>query len=88
MSPPKRPGQAVWAEPLDPDAVLTVRVGTVLWAVGLLALLPFYSRLVDDGHQWWLWMCVSGVVLGAIGIWFTTRRRRVRQAHRAAGRVR
>jgi len=61
--------------PLDVDAVRTVRIGTALWAVGLVAALVFRDSLEDHGRGWWLWTCVAGVLLGFAGIVITTRRR-------------
>ena len=48
-------------------------------ALGLafVLLLPFYGRLKDDGHLWWLWTCVAGFGLGLVG-WDHCRRRRKR----------
>jgi hypothetical protein len=57
------------------DAVRTVRIGTALWAVGLVATLVFRDSLDDNGRGWWLWTCVAGVLLGCAGIVITTRRR-------------
>ena len=37
-------------EPLDLDGVRTIEVGTALWLLGFVALLPFYGRLEDDGR--------------------------------------
>jgi O-antigen/teichoic acid export membrane protein len=70
--------------PLDVDAVRTVQVGTALWAAALVVAVVQRHRLVDDGHQWWLWTCVAGLVLGLIGIVITTRRRArlARREHR------
>ena len=68
--------------PLDVDAVRTVEVGTVLWAVALVVSLLLRSRLTDDGRSWWIWTCVAGVLLGVVGIVITTRRR-ARLAKRA-----
>lgn len=67
-------------EPLDVDGVRTLEVGTVLWLIGFLALLPFYGRLVDDGHLWWLWTCMAGFGLGLFGLEFCRRRRRTRES--------
>lgn len=72
-------------EPLDVDGVRTVQVGTTLWALGFLLLLPFWGRLRADGHLWWLWTCAAGFGLGLIG-WDHCRRRR--NARRAAGLAR
>ena len=62
-------------EPLDVDAVRTVRIGTGIWAVGLVAAMVFHESLEDDGRGWWIWTCVAGVLLGCAGIVITTRRR-------------
>lgn len=61
--------------PLDVDAVSTVAIGTVLWAVALVGCLVFRDTLADDGREWWTWTCVAGVVLGCLGLLITTRRR-------------
>lgn len=68
--------------PLDLDAVRTVRVGTALWLVAFLVLLPFTDGLSDSDRGWWLWTCVAGMTLGLIGIAFTTRRRQRMRAQR------
>jgi len=70
-------------KPLDVDAVRTVQVGTVVWTIALLALLPFTHRLADEDRSWLLWTCLTGVLLGLAGITFTTRRRRRRSARPA-----
>ncbi len=72
-------------EPLDLDGLRTVEVGTALFFLGFLALLPFYGTLKDDGRGWWLWMCLAGVGLGLIGVEYCRRRRRFRVEQRAAG---
>ena len=65
-------------EPLDVDGVRTVEVGTALWFVAFLGLLPFYGRLDDSGRTWWLWTCMAGVGLGLIGLEYCRRKRRAR----------
>ena len=62
-------------EPLDVDGVRTVQVGTAIWAVAFLLLLPFYGRLSENGTLWWLWTCAAGFGLGCLG-WDHCRRRR------------
>lgn len=62
-------------EPLDVDGVRTVMVGTTLWLIGFLALLPFIGPLREAGHIWWLWTCLAGFGLGLIGIEYCRRRR-------------
>lgn len=66
--------------PLDTDGVRTIEIGTAVWLVAFLALLPFYGRLSDDGHTWWLWTCLAGTGLGAFGIEWCRRRRDRRMA--------
>jgi Protein of unknown function (DUF2530) len=66
-------------EPLDVDGVRTVEVGTALWLVAFLALLPFYGRLEESGRQWWLWTCLAGVGLGLFGLEYCRRRRKARR---------
>ena len=68
-------------EPLDVDGVRTVEVGTGIFFLAFLALIPFYGRLADDGHAWWLWTCLAGVGLGLLGLEYCRRRRRVRLVH-------
>ena len=65
-------------EPLDVDGVRTVEVGSALWLIAFIGLLPFYGRLQDDGRLWWLWTCLAGFGLGLIGLEYCRRRRRSR----------
>lgn len=67
------------------DAVLPVTVGTALWAVALVVLLPFQSRMRAAGTGWWISVCVTGLVLGLLGSAWVRRRR---AAYRRAGRSR
>lgn len=68
-------------EPLDVDGVRTVAVGSALWVVAFVALLPFYGRLAEDGRAWWLFACLAGAGLGLIGLEYCRRRRTVRTRH-------
>lgn len=52
----------------------TVLVGTVLWGVALVALLPFWGRLEDSGRLWWVATCACGLALGFVGLAYTRRR--------------
>ncbi len=65
-------------EPLDVDGVRTLQVGTGLFLLAFIGLLPFYGRLQEDGDMWLLWMCLTGVGLGLLGTEHCKRRRRVR----------
>lgn len=64
---------------IDPFGVRACQVGTALWAIAFLLLLPFSGRLSADGHLWLLWTCIAGVGLGLIG-WDHTRRKAARAA--------
>jgi hypothetical protein len=72
-SPPRLLEQA-HVEPLDVDGVRTMAIGSVVWLVAFLALLPFYGRLQAGGDGWWLWTCLSGFGLGVIGFEYSRRR--------------
>lgn len=65
-------------EPLDVDGVRTVQVGTALFFVAFVGLLPFWGTLQEEGRTWLLWMCLAGVGLGLLGMEFCRRRRDVR----------
>ena len=46
------------------DARKVILLGTALFFVVFLVLLPFWSWLGDHGHRVWLWTALSGSVLG------------------------
>lgn len=70
-------------EPVQSDEVRVILVGTVVFAVGLVVTLLAHGRLEDDGHGDWVWIMLSGVGLGVLGIWIVSRRRNA--LRRAAG---
>ena len=63
-------------EPLDVDGTRTVAVGTVLWLIAFVLLLPFYDRLEETHRLWWLWTCLAGFGWGMVGLEYCRRRRR------------
>jgi len=65
--------------------VRVVTVGTAIWLVLLVCLLPFTSRLRSDGRLWWIAACAVGAGLGVLGVAFL-RRRRARLAQPASQR--
>ena len=69
-------------EPLDVDGVRTVEVGTALWLLAFLALLPFYGRARGQRRTWWLWTCLAGFGLGLFGLEYCRRRRKERSSPR------
>ena len=71
-------------ETLDVDGVRTVEVGSALWLIAFIGLLPFYGRLEESGHLWWLWTCLTGFGLGMIGLEYCRRRRKARLERAAA----
>jgi hypothetical protein len=66
-------------DPLDVDGVRTLEVGTAIWLVAFVALLPFYGKLEETGRVWWLWSCMAGFGLGLFGIEICRRRRKRRR---------
>jgi hypothetical protein len=80
--PPGRERRAPIA-PLDVDGLRTMAVGTALWGLAFLVLLPFAGRLHASGHLWLLWTCLAGFGGGLVG-WDHCRRRR--NARRLAAR--
>ncbi len=60
--------------PLPYDGVLTVTIGTGIWLVAFLVLLPFWSQLDRDGHLWWIATAGTGFGLGVVGIYYCRRR--------------
>jgi len=74
-------------EPLDVDGVHTVAVGSALWLVAFLALLPFMASLRDADRLWWLWTCVTGFGFGVLGLAYCRRRRNAIRANPAISPV-
>lgn len=62
--------------PVQINARRIVAVGTLLWFVAFLVLLPFYSWLGEHSHRIWLWTCLAGWILGLIGSAIIARHRR------------
>lgn len=61
---------------------------TAGWAVALVVVLIVRDSL-PAGERWWLWTCVTGVVLGFFGLFYVPhlqRRRAETAAQRAARR--
>lgn len=59
----------------------------MVWFVGFLVLLPFQHTLSEHGHGSWPWICLSGGLLGLIGLWYCRARRAAIQRDRAAAEV-
>ncbi len=69
------------------DGVGIATVGTGIFALALVLCLLRRSELVARGDQWWIWTCVSGVVVGLVFRAFASHRARAyrAQAWRRAG---
>lgn len=80
-TPDPGPAAPTELEPLPYDGVVSVAVGTVLWAVTAVIMLFFLDDLRDDGHLWWLATAICGFVLGLAGLWIVVRRRNRLRAH-------
>lgn len=73
---------------VDADGVGVVAVGTILWALAAGVLWLNLGALNELGHQWWLWVAVSGFGLGVVGLVYSLHRARRRTSARAAQAVR
>jgi hypothetical protein len=71
--------------PLPYDGVGSVAVGTVLWLIALIVMIPLAGRLRHDGHLWWLATAACGFGLGLVGLFIVVRRRdRIRRGERSS----
>ena len=60
--------ELVTPRPVQVDSRRIVLIGTGLWALGFVVLLPFWGWLGRHDHRIWLWTCLAGTVLGLIGL--------------------
>jgi uncharacterized membrane protein YfcA len=63
--------------PVQVNSVPMIAVGTALFFIGFVALLPFYSWLGEHHHRVWLWTCLAGWLLGLAGYALLRRHRRM-----------
>lgn len=64
-------------------------LGTAIWFVAFLVLLPFRGRLDGAGHGDWVWIGLAGWTLGLVGIVVARAQRAARHAaERVAGEIR
>lgn len=63
---------------MDADGIHVAWVGTAVWALAAV-----WVRLAD-APQWWWWTCLSGVVLGVVGLGYCLWRRQRRGRAEAA----
>ena len=69
--------------PLEANDQLVAGSVTAGWAVALIVLLIVRGSLPADA-RWWIWTCVTGLVMGLFGLWYVPRLKRGRE--RAAAR--
>jgi hypothetical protein len=60
--------------PIGISGIKVVKLGTFLWAQVLVILILSNSWLEETGRTHWIWIAVSGVVLGLLGYRYSTRR--------------
>ena len=77
------PGRPTPPPPLEANDQLVAGSITAGWAVALIVLLIVRSSLPADA-RWWIWTCVTGLVMGLFGLWYVPRFKRGRS--RAAAR--
>ena len=65
---------------METDDVAIVTLGTVLWALAVVATLVLRDRLDDQGRDGWVWVAAAGVFLGLVGIRQVRRRRADRRS--------
>lgn len=63
--------------PVQMNSRRIVIVGSTLWFVAFVVLLPFYGWLGRHGHRIWLWTCLAGWLLGIVGWLIISRHRRM-----------
>ena len=61
-------------EPLSVDTMRVILAGTLVWAIALVATLAV-PALHSGERSWWPWACVTGLVLGTIGLIYVRRGR-------------
>jgi len=59
---------------METNDVLIVGVGTALFAIAFVVLLPMRASLERDGHGRWPWIALSGALLGLLGLVYCRRR--------------
>jgi hypothetical protein len=63
--------------PLEANDQLVIGVVTAGWAVALVILLIVRDSLTPS-TRWWIWTCVTGVLLGLFALWYVPRLKRAR----------
>lgn len=64
---------------LDPDGVAVVSSGTAAFAIGALSCWLLADTLVATGRGWYLYVAITGTVIGLLGLAFGIYRGRSRK---------
>lgn len=71
---PRRPESYQSLAPLSVDTAHVIIAGTLGWAVALVVTLAV-PALHTGERNWWPWACVTGLILGALGLVYVRRGR-------------
>lgn len=72
------------AKPLDADGVTVFVLGTVVFAIASVVAILMRSTLIDNGNDWWVWVCIAGTGVGLLGCAYSIRRSKVYREAREA----
>jgi hypothetical protein len=60
--------------PIQITGIAAVQLGTLAWTIILIVLLISRSWLAETERTHWIWIAVSGIILGLLGYRYSTRR--------------
>lgn len=80
MSPAQQSASQPDITPLDVDGVAASIVGTIVFFVAFVAMVPFRYNLDVTGRGYWVFVALSGTLIGVLLIAYTVRRRSVYRA--------
>jgi hypothetical protein len=61
-------------KPLEVSGITAVTFGTLVFLMATMLMVVFRSKLVESGHENWIAIGASGVVLGLLGQRYARRR--------------
>jgi hypothetical protein len=67
-------GRKTALRPLEVNGITAVTLGTVAWVIALGILVFSRNWLDQTGRSHWIWISVSGIILGLLGYRYSTRR--------------
>lgn len=62
--------------PVATDDRRAMLIGLAAWVVALVAVLVFFSPVLDPARSWLFHTCTVGILLGLAGLIYTARRSR------------